>query len=294
MPGPTYGKSAKTVKRMRQAKPRGSFRPDSAPESIPPQSADRKESKFERDMKYLSTLPQFDDPARAQRQTEKFIKELIQRYGGKVSVGEVKANSSEPANHDAAGIYMPYDDGQIHLGASPGYVSWNMGAMKPEGIRLTPEQKKNLSAEGRRFVKNDVNSRESKRQAKQSRLIAEKILAHEFAHAQQGETNALSNPDWFIEGSAELKARKIWNDLHPNLPDPDKMYPNRVRSVKRYRRKYGKQASPYRRSNKVLGVPLTRDMAMNYLLDSKILPNLPEVIGAPLSSGVRRLYSWVD
>jgi hypothetical protein len=266
MPGPTYGKSKKTVKRMRQAKPRGSFRPDPAPmpKRRMSKSFSRGESRFERDLEYLSTLPQFDDPARAQRKAEKFIEKLIEKYGDKVDVSKIEASSEEPEKFGVAGLYKDQGEGEIFLATSPTFA-WNMGAMNQRGIRLTPEQKRNLSPEGRRFVKYDVNSGESKRQAKESRLIAEKILAHEFAHAEQGETNALINPDWFVEGSAELRARKIFQNLYPNLKDPHKMYPKRVRRVKQYRNKYGPNASPYRRSDKILGVPLDGEMALNVI-----------------------------
>lgn len=255
--------------------------------------ASRGAVRFEKDMRYLSTLPQFDDPARAQRKSQKFIEALIEKYGNKVDLGGVVANSNDPESYGAAGLYYPEDGGQIVLGASPTF-DWNMGAMNPRGIRLTLKQQKRLSPQGEKFVETQVNSRQSRQEAKKSRLIAEKILAHEYAHAEQGETNALANPHWFTEGSAELKARKIWNDLHPNIPDPNRMYSNRVKRVRQYQKKHGSGSSPYKRSDKILGVPLDSEMAWNYLWNNKIYPRLPLEIGKPIRQVANAIYSVFD
>lgn len=247
------------------------------------------QARFNRDLEYLSTLPQFSQEA-DQTNAEALIRRLQELTGNKGYVDRIVVNDDTVGLRDgAAATYMPFSGGQISIGANPAY---DIGTNSKD-IKLTKEQISRLSPRGKRFVKRELNSPRSKRDDKESKQTAKNILMHEYAHAMQfANPGSAANPDWFIEGAAELKARKLWKQLHPNTPIPNPTYDNYVKKVKKYRKRYGKGASPYKRSDKILGVPLDPEMTANYL-GWNALKMVPPAIGDPiwdLSQRIGKLF----
>lgn len=213
MPGPTYGKSAKTVRRMRQAKPRVGFRPDPAPESkfVPLRLGGIRNNAFGQGGKGYEGYMPLDQAIyrfRVSEKAKKEIKQLLERvretnpnFVKKIE----KANPHYTLGNDAmperaAGIYES-DSNTISLDLKQ--------AMALAGLW-----------------------------GKRDKRTAEEVLLHEQAHANQFQVDGWPErkkglpPRWLVEGQAEIKSRKIANRLygksyHPTYQDFVKKFMNR-------------------------------------------------------------------
>lgn len=234
----------------------------------------REPKKTKRDLALISKY--LDSPAmdrKSQRKTELFIEQLQREHGNKARVEEVLAN----AKIWPAGYYLSPGGGLISL--SDEYSSLGKPNKPP---KLTKSQLSKLTPAGRRFYAEYAPSQYTS--AKQDRLAAKKILLHEYAHALQANApGGFANPNWWVEGSAELKARKEYRKRYPKAKrDYAKTYKKEVKRVKRYRKQYGRGSSPYSRSKKIAGVPISSpELAARYLTDKAVRP-LPLWLARPI------------
>jgi hypothetical protein len=174
---------------MRKAKPRGSFRPDPAPESkyVPLRLGGIRNNPFGQGGKGYDGYMNLDQAIyrfRVNQKAQKEIKRLLEQvrktnpqFVAKIEAANPKyAMSNDLVPKDAAGIY---DSGT-------------------NTISLDPQQAIALAGLW------------GKREQRQ----AEAVLLHEQAHANQFRVDGPPKSDWAVEAQAELKARKVGRRLY--------------------------------------------------------------------------------